>query len=111
MTQSKQNNQKRIKKVTIISNEQLYKLAPFTKKCDNSHRETILEFIYETGIEIPTDNIYNISSQELAYELITKGFSVLLYNSKESPANLTIYLPETLSIEQKQYLQIKNPML
>lgn len=111
MTERKQNNQEGIKKVTIIANEEQYKLAPFVKKCSNSHKETLMEFIYETGINIRETNIYRASSQELAFELVEQGFFVLLYNSQISPASLTIYLPEELSIEQKQYLEIATSMI
>lgn len=111
MKQKKQNNQEGMKKVTIISNEHIYKLAPFTKKCSSNHNETIIEFLYETGIEIPVENIYRTSSQELAYELVTKGFCVLLYNDLNQPANLTVYLPKELSYEQRQYFELAISML
>jgi len=103
--------QEKQKKVIIIPNETIYKLAPFTKICENDHRETMLEFIYETGVEVQVENIYRTSSQELAYELVEQGFCILLYNNKMEPANLTIYLPEKLSIEQKKYLEIATSMI
>ena len=110
MTKAKQTTE-RMKKVTIIANENLYKLKPFVKKCENGHRETLIEFIYETGIDISFENIYHYSSQELAYELVAKGFCVLLYNNKETPANLTVYLPIQISYEQQTYLELATSML
>ena len=97
------NNQERIKKVVIIPNNNL---KPFIKPCDSTHKATMVEFIYETGIELPIENIYRTSSQELAYELVCKGFVVLLSDKLiNRVVDLNIYLPEQLTEEQKQYLK------
>ena len=101
---NKINNQERIKKVAIIPNNNFYKLDPFIKPCDSTHKATMAEFIYETGIELPIENIYRTSSQELAYGLVCQGFIVLLSTSANSTSSLDIYLPEQLTDEQNQYL-------
>lgn len=108
---NKNNNQERIKKVAIIPNTNFYNLVPFIKPCDSTHKATIAEFIYETGIELPVENIYRTSSQELAYGLVCQGFVVLLSTSVNSAINLNIYLPEQLTDEQKQYLNFATSLL
>ena len=104
MTQVINKNQERIKKVTVLANENKYSLEPFTKRCATTHKDTLIEFIYETGIEIHNGNIFRISSQELAYYLVEQGFSVILQTEENNKKEITIYLPELLGINQRQYL-------
>ena len=108
MTQDKNINTERMKRVTIISNENMYKLSPFSKKSETRHRDTMIEFIVETGVPVIVTDGHRmlLSSQEIAYNLTEQGFCVLLYNKTNDPATLTIYLPEELGVEQREHLNL-----
>ena len=104
-------NNNRIKTILVLANENKCQLNPFVKKCETTHKATLIEFIYEIGIEIPNIDIYRISSQELAYYLIEQGFSVILQTEQNTQKELVIYLPETLGNNQRQYLNLVAPMV
>lgn len=108
---NKINNQERIKKVAIIPNNNFYKLEPFIK-CDNRlNRDSILEFIYASGIELPIGDIYLTSEDNLIEGLVKLGFSILFHSGTNEKSDLTIYLPEQLTDEQKQYLKFATSLL
>lgn len=94
---------KQKKQVIIISNENIYSFKPFIKNCENKHRETLFEFIYVTGLNVK--NILTASSQELSCDLVEQGFCVMLYNNINQKENLTIYLPQQLSNNQRKYFE------
>ena len=104
-------NNRRIKTILVLANEAIYQLNPFIKKCETTHKATLIEFIYETGIEIPSIDIYRTSSQELAYYLVEQGFYVMLQTEQNNQKELVVYLPETLGNNQKQYLNLITPTI
>lgn len=111
MTKVIEKNNERIKSVIVLANENEYNLEPFIKRCATCHKDTLIEFVYVTGIEFPNTNIYRTSSQELAYYLTEQGFSVLLQTDENNQKELTIYLPETLGKIQRQYLNLVTSMI
>ena len=96
--------QERIKIVTVLANENKYNLAPFRKRCATTHKDTLIEFIYVTGIEIPNIDIYKTSSQELAYYLTKEGFIVVLETKENNQKEINLYLPETFGKLQREDL-------
>lgn len=96
--------QERFKIVTVLANENKYNLAPFRKRCATTHKDTLIEFIYVTGIEIPNIDIYKISSQELAYYLTKEGFTVVLETEENNQKETNLYLPETFGNLQRENL-------
>ena len=96
--------QEQIKVVTILANENKYNLNPFRKRCSTTHKATLIEFIYETGIEIPNVDIYRTSSQELAFYLSKEEFIVVLQIIEKEQKETIIYLPEILGEIQKRNL-------
>ena len=96
--------QERIKIVTVLANENKYNLAPFRKRCATTHKATLIEFIYVTGIEIPNIDIHKTSSQELAYYLTKEGFIVVLEAEENNQKETNFYLPETFGKMQREYL-------
>lgn len=96
--------QERIKIVTVLANENKYNLAPFRKRCATTHKDTLIEFIYVTGIEIPNIDIYKTSSQELAYYLTKEGFIVVLETKENNQKETNLYLPETFGKLQREDL-------
>ena len=96
--------QERIKIVTVLTNENKYNLTPFRKRCATTHKATLIEFIYVTGIENPDIDIYKTSSQELAYYLTKEGFIVVLETEENNQKETNLYLPETFGKLQRKNL-------
>lgn len=90
------------KKVIIIPNENMYDLKPYAKKCENTHKEGLREFINVTGLSVP-EVLTAISSQEIAYHLADYGFITMLYANQKDKHHFTVYLPLQMSEKQQQY--------
>lgn len=102
------------KQVIIIPNENMYSFEPYIKGSNNTtHKEKLIEFIYETGIEICNEDIFRISSQELAYYLTEQGFCVMLQKTSDETKenNLTVYLPQEISENQRIYFKLAASLL
>ena len=98
--------QEKTKIVTVLANENIYNLKPFRKKCETKHKDTLIEFIYETGIEISNIDIYKTSSQELAFHLTKQGFIVVLETDERVQRETTVYLPKFFGKVQRKNLDI-----
>ena len=113
MTNQTNNNQERIKKIIVIPNDKIYNLSTKEIRCrteiSEGHCKTLIRYIFNNEIYVTEEEISNVTSQEVAYSLVKQDFCVMLYNSMYEPKTMTIYLPTTLSVKQKEDIKITNP--
>ena len=106
MTNQTNNNQERIKKIIVIPNDEIYNLSKKEIRCrteiGEGHCKTLIRYIFNNEISVTEEEISNVTSQEVVYSLVKQDFCVMLYNSMYEPKTMTIYLPTTLSVKQKE---------
>ena len=90
------------KSITIIANENKYRMEPYYRSCQYHHTEGFRNFAYYTGIEI--DDSFD-DSMYISKQLIEKGFCVILTSSyvEDNLENNEIFIPQTISEEQLKY--------
>lgn len=102
------------KKVIIIPNETMYSFEPYIRGSNNTtHKEKLIEFIYETGVQTFATNIFYLTSQELSYYIAEQGFCVMLQKTSDETKenNLTVYLPTEISENQRNYFKLAATLL
>ena len=90
------------KRIIIIPNKDIYTLNNHVVSCENTHGETLLEYIIELGLPILDSN--RNDGQSLACHLAELNFCVMLYDKAEQIENLIIYLPYQISTNQFEYI-------
>lgn len=96
--------------VIIIPNENKTKAGLYTSKGTiKYHKEAIEKYIYQNEISLTNYNFYDLNN--IYFELIEQGFSIINIDEFKDIKNAIIYLPEKISKKQLEYFEQTKEIL
>ena len=96
--------------VIIIPNENKTRAGFYASKGTiRYHKDAIEKYIYQNEITLTNYNFYNLNN--IYFELVEQGFSIINIDENKDIKNAIIYLPETISKKQLEYFEQTKEIL